>query len=111
MLLRKLLNDKKQELFLEGLIEPLQYQLMSHSFPSLQKLLDKAIAFEHKRVQLGDMKRKATTQGQGVAAVVLVTLSLRVPQLVQEKGNSHTSALFSRHHRPHLRHPALVHLP
>jgi hypothetical protein len=27
-------DEKKQELFLEGLIEPLQYQLMSHSFPS-----------------------------------------------------------------------------
>jgi hypothetical protein len=27
-------GDKKQELFLEGLIEPLQYQLMSHSFSS-----------------------------------------------------------------------------
>jgi hypothetical protein len=26
--------EKKQELFLEGLIGPLQYQLMSHSFPS-----------------------------------------------------------------------------
>jgi hypothetical protein len=66
-------------LFWEGLIEPLQYQLMYHSFPSLQKLLDKTITFEHKRVQLGDMKRKATTQEKGVAAVVLVTLSLRVP--------------------------------
>jgi hypothetical protein len=27
-------DEKKQELFLEGLIGPLQYQLMSHSFPS-----------------------------------------------------------------------------
>jgi hypothetical protein len=57
-------DEKKQELFLEGLIGPLQYQLMTHSFPSFQKLLDKAIALEHKRVQLGEMKRKAVTQGQ-----------------------------------------------
>jgi hypothetical protein len=27
-------DEKKQELFLEGLIMPLQYQLMSHTFPS-----------------------------------------------------------------------------
>jgi hypothetical protein len=37
---------------------------MSHSFPSFQKLLDKAIALEHKRFELGEMKRKATNQGQ-----------------------------------------------
>jgi hypothetical protein len=57
-------DEKTQELFLQGLIGPLQYQLMSHSFLSFQKLLDKAIALEHKRVELGEMKRKATNQGQ-----------------------------------------------
>jgi hypothetical protein len=36
---------------------------VSHSFTSFQKLLDKAIALEHKRVELGEMKRKATNQG------------------------------------------------
>jgi hypothetical protein len=41
-------DEKKHELFLEGLIGPLQYQLMSHSFPSFQKLLDKVISLEHK---------------------------------------------------------------
>jgi hypothetical protein len=35
-------NEKKQELFLEGLAGPLQYQLTSHSFPSFQDLVDKA---------------------------------------------------------------------
>jgi hypothetical protein len=42
---------------------PLQYQLMSHSFSSFQKLLDMVIALEYKRVELGEMKRKATNQG------------------------------------------------
>jgi hypothetical protein len=32
-------------------------------------LLDKALAIEHKRVQLGDLKRKAITQGQGSSSV------------------------------------------
>jgi hypothetical protein len=54
-------DERKQEQFLEGLIGPLHYQLMSHTFPSFQKLLDKAIALEHKCVQLGEMKRKAIT--------------------------------------------------
>jgi hypothetical protein len=54
-------DERKQEQFMEGLIGPLQYQLVSHTFPSFQRLLDKAIAVEHKRAQLGEMKRKAIT--------------------------------------------------
>ena len=54
-------DERKQDHFTEGLIGPLQYQLVSHTFPSFQGLLDKAIVVEHKRVQLGEMKRKAIT--------------------------------------------------
>jgi hypothetical protein len=56
-------DEKKQELFLEGLIEPLQYQLISHTFPSFQRLLDKAIALENKSFEFGE-NRRATNQGQ-----------------------------------------------
>jgi hypothetical protein len=52
-------NEKKQELFLEGLIRPLQYQLILHTFPSFQRLLDKAIALENKRFEFGEKKRAA----------------------------------------------------
>jgi hypothetical protein len=45
------------------LIGPLQYQLMFDTFPSFQTLLDKVIALEHRRVELGE-KRRATNQGQ-----------------------------------------------
>jgi hypothetical protein len=62
-------DERNQEQFTEGLIGPLQYQLISHTFPSFQRLLDKAIALEHKRVQLGKMKRKAITQGQGSSSI------------------------------------------
>jgi hypothetical protein len=58
-------DERKQEHFTEGLNGPLQYVLVAHTFPSFQRLLDKALAIEHKRVQLGDMKRKAISQGQG----------------------------------------------
>jgi hypothetical protein len=56
-------DEMKQEHFMEGLIGSLQYQLVSHTFPSFQRLLDKVIDVEHKHVQLGEMKRKAITQG------------------------------------------------
>jgi hypothetical protein len=38
-------------------VQPLQYALVAHTFLSFQRLLDKALAIEHKRVQLGDLKR------------------------------------------------------
>jgi hypothetical protein len=52
-------DERKQEHFIEGINGPLQYALVAHTFPSFQRLLDKALAIEHKRVQLGDLKRKA----------------------------------------------------
>jgi hypothetical protein len=51
-------DERKQEHFIEGLNGPLQYALVAHMFPSFQRLLDKALAIEHKRVPLGDMKRR-----------------------------------------------------
>jgi hypothetical protein len=52
-------DGRKQEHFTKWLNGPLQYALVAHTFPSFQRLLDKALAIEHKRVQLGDLKRKA----------------------------------------------------
>jgi hypothetical protein len=49
---------------MEGLAGPLRYQLTSHTFPSFQHLLDKAITLESMRRELGDLKRKATTSVQ-----------------------------------------------
>jgi hypothetical protein len=57
-------DPKKQECFMEGLVGPLWYQLTSHTFPSFQQLLDKAITLESMRRELGEQKRKATTLGQ-----------------------------------------------
>jgi hypothetical protein len=57
-------DGKKQELFMEGLAEPLRYQLIPHTFPSFQMLLDKAIGLEYIRKELEDLKRKDTTPGQ-----------------------------------------------
>jgi hypothetical protein len=57
-------DPKRQECFLDGLIEPLNYQLQSHTFPNFQTLLDKAISLESKRRELGEQKRKFQSQGQ-----------------------------------------------
>jgi hypothetical protein len=43
-------DERRQDQFMEGLIGPLQYQLVSHTFPSFQRLLDKAIDVEYKCV-------------------------------------------------------------
>jgi hypothetical protein len=62
-------DERKQEHFIEGLNGPLKYALVAHTFPSFQSLLDKTLAIEHKRVQLGDLKTKAISQGQGSSSV------------------------------------------
>jgi hypothetical protein len=57
-------DKKKQKLFLDGLAGSLQYQLMSYPFPTFQQLVDAAIRLEHKRKELEEQKRKATSFGQ-----------------------------------------------
>jgi hypothetical protein len=49
---------------MEGLAGPLRYQLISHTFPSFQYLLDKAVTLEAMHIELGNLKRKATTFAQ-----------------------------------------------
>jgi hypothetical protein len=51
-------DPKRQERFLDGLIEPLNYQVQSHSFPDFTTLLNKTIGRENKRLKLGEQKRK-----------------------------------------------------
>ena len=36
-------DAKRQYRFLRGLVDPLKYQLMNHTFPTLQHLIDRAI--------------------------------------------------------------------
>jgi hypothetical protein len=43
-------DESKQEHFIEGFNRPLQDALVGHTFSSFQRLLDKALAIEHKRV-------------------------------------------------------------
>jgi hypothetical protein len=51
-------DEEKQDHFREGLIGPIKYQLMVHTFDSFQKMVDKAIMVEHARKEMGEQKRK-----------------------------------------------------
>ena len=51
-------DGDKQEHFLEGLNDALQYQLMNHHFPSFHDLVNRALLTERKRKDMEDRKRK-----------------------------------------------------
>jgi hypothetical protein len=51
-------DAKRQYHFLRGLVDPLHYQLMNHTFPTFQHLNDRAIMTEKKRKEMEDRKRK-----------------------------------------------------
>jgi hypothetical protein len=92
---------------MEGLVGPVQYQLVAHTFASFKRLLDKAIAIEHKHVQLSEMKRKAITQGQGSSSI----RPCYVPPQGTPAHPGGDNAQLSMHHRGlHILH-TLVRLP
>jgi hypothetical protein len=51
-------DAKRQYRFLRGLVDPLHYQLMNHTFSTFQYLIDRAIMTERKRREMEDRKRK-----------------------------------------------------
>jgi hypothetical protein len=52
------IDAKRQYRFIRGLVHPLHYQLMNHTFPTFQHLIDRAIMTERKRQEMEDQKRK-----------------------------------------------------
>jgi hypothetical protein len=58
-------DQDKQELFMEGLNDGLQYQLLSHTFDNYQQLVDKALIIESKRRDMEAKKRKFQNQQLG----------------------------------------------
>jgi hypothetical protein len=51
-------DAKRQYRFLRGLVDPRQYHLMNHTFPTIQHLIDRAIMTEKKCKEMEDRKRK-----------------------------------------------------
>jgi hypothetical protein len=65
-------DAKRQYRFLRGLVDPLQYHLMNHTFPTFQHLIDRAIMIEKKRKEMED--RKCKISGPHLeAAIALVS--------------------------------------
>jgi hypothetical protein len=52
------MDAKKQYRFLRGLVDSLHYQLMNHTFPTFQHMIDRAIMTERKRREMEDRKHK-----------------------------------------------------
>jgi hypothetical protein len=57
-------DKEKQDPFRDGLICPIKYQLMVHTFENFQKMVDNAIMVEHARKEMGEQKRKFELLGQ-----------------------------------------------
>jgi hypothetical protein len=51
-------DAKRQYRFLRGLVDPLHYQLMNHTFPTFQHLIDRAIMTERKHKEMEDQLHK-----------------------------------------------------
>jgi hypothetical protein len=52
------MDAKMRYRFLRGLVDPLHYQLMNHTFPTFQHFIDRAIMTERKHREMEDTKLK-----------------------------------------------------
>jgi hypothetical protein len=50
--------EKRQYLFMQGLVDPLHYQLVNHTFTNFQYLVDRAIMTKYKREEMKNQKCK-----------------------------------------------------
>jgi hypothetical protein len=65
-------DAEKQDHFRDGLIGPIKYQLMVHTFENFQKMVDNAVMVEHARKEMGEEKRKFEHQGSSATTHALV---------------------------------------
>jgi hypothetical protein len=79
-------DAKRQYRFLRGLVDPLFYQLMNHTFPTFQHLIDRAIMTERKRWEMED--RKCKIGGSQVGSSSRPRYSCNPPQTFK-KGHQH----------------------
>jgi hypothetical protein len=57
-------NEKKQDMFLNGLSDDIQFQLLNTDYADFQYVVDKAIVIEHKIKEMEkDGKRKVSFHG------------------------------------------------
>jgi hypothetical protein len=66
-------NAKRQYRFLRGLVNLMHYQLMNHTFPTFQHLIDRAIMTKRKHKEMKDQKRKMGGPQQGNGSLALIS--------------------------------------
>jgi hypothetical protein len=85
------MDEKKQDAFLNGLNDKIQFQLLNTDYEDFQKMVDKAIIVKNKIKEMEkNSKRKAAFSGQSSG-------SNTQPRLPQSK--------------PFFRNPSMAHLP
>jgi hypothetical protein len=102
-------DAKRQYRFLRGLDDPLHYQLMNHTFPTFQHLIDRAIMTERKRREMEDRKCKIGGSQAGVVVVPAMQPALatqaRSPAPASEPATSVSEAISSAIAAVPLEHP------
>jgi hypothetical protein len=62
-------DAKRQYYFLRGVVDPHHYQLMNHTFPTFQHLIDRAVMTERKCHEMEDRNAKSMDLRPGVAVI------------------------------------------
>jgi hypothetical protein len=80
-------DERKQEHFIEGLNGPLQYALVAHTFPSFQRLLDKA-QLNTSMFNWETWRGRPLPRGRVAAVFALATFCPRVHYLILEEDHA-----------------------
>ena len=77
-------DDQKQEHFLEGLNDGLQYMLSSTTYGSFQELVDRALVLESKRRRMEEKKRKGNFSQQQSPSLQQPSVGLSSPPCLSD---------------------------
>jgi hypothetical protein len=91
-------DEKKQKLFLEGLISPLQYQLVSHTFSPSKDYWTKLLLWKPRGLSLEKRERLLTRDRMEVVPVLDILLLKEHPLMVvpDSKLNRHLLLLLKQ---------------
>jgi hypothetical protein len=92
-------DAKRQYRFLRGLVGPLQYHLMNHTFHTFQHLIDRAIMTEKKRKEMED--RKCKIGGPQPGSSNCPRFSRNLPQQFRQNQHPPQQQQFQRQYLQH----------
>jgi hypothetical protein len=82
-------DAKRQYRFLRGLVDPLQYQLMNHTFSTFHHLINRAVMTERKHREMEDRKHKIIGSQAGSS---FHPATQAIPPVIQARSPSRTPA-------------------